>query len=193
MEEQASMQQIAEQTGGQQYLNTNGLQEAIASAIENGSSYYTIGYVPAAHPLDGQFRKIQINLESSDFKLAIAMAITPTLPTSPPSTLPARQPDYRGHPARRAAHHADPVSGAHASRRRSAFKGTKIPAGRAENWASFKGPLQRMVTDLTIDPAHAPLRHPADGADSFQGGIHAGGLRCDGSASTILTADSNSI
>ena len=70
MEEQATMQQIAQETGGHEYLNTNGLKDAVASAIENGSSYYTIGYVPAARPLDGRFRKIRVNLENSDFNLA---------------------------------------------------------------------------------------------------------------------------
>src|ERR1700677_1650269 len=46
--EHATMEQIAEQTGGQQYVNTNGLKEAVESAVDNGSSYYTIGYVPVA-------------------------------------------------------------------------------------------------------------------------------------------------
>ena len=39
MDEQASMQQIAEQTGGKEFLNTNGLKEAVGSAIEKGSNY----------------------------------------------------------------------------------------------------------------------------------------------------------
>jgi len=39
MNEQASMKAIAEQTGGKEYINTNGLKEAVASAVENGGSY----------------------------------------------------------------------------------------------------------------------------------------------------------
>ena len=165
MEEQASMQQIAEQTGGQQYLNTNGLQEAIASAIQNGSSYYTIGYAPAAHPLDGQYRKIQINLESSNFKLGyrhgyyadppgkpsehtpgqISLITAATLHGAPPTTQILFQ--ARILPA------TDPL-----------LKGTPMPGGPAgELTASFKSTPQRMVTDLTIDPRTLRYDASADG------------------------------
>jgi VWFA-related protein len=68
--EHATMEQIAEQTGGQEYVNTNGLKEAVASAIENGSSYYTVGYVPSADKLNGQFHKIQLKLDAGGYKLA---------------------------------------------------------------------------------------------------------------------------
>ena len=40
------MEVIAKETGGKAYINTNGLQEAVADAVRNGSSYYTIAYVP---------------------------------------------------------------------------------------------------------------------------------------------------
>jgi VWFA-related protein len=70
MQEQATMEQIATETGGREYINTSGLKEAVADAIENGSSYYTVGYVPAAKQLDGQFRKIQIRVDSRDCKLS---------------------------------------------------------------------------------------------------------------------------
>ena len=166
MQEQASMQQIAEQTGGQQYLNTNGLQEAIASAIDNGSSYYTIGYVPATHPLDGQFRKIQIKAGNSDFKLGyrhgyyadppdrpsehtpgqISLITAATLHGAPPSTQILFQ--ARILPA------TDPL-----------LKGTNLPAGEAgELTASFKTPPQRIIADLSIDP-HTLFYDPGpDGA-----------------------------
>jgi hypothetical protein len=68
--EQASMKQIAEQTGGQAYIDTNGLKEAVEGAVENGSSYYTVGYAPGGK-LDGQFRKITLRLDdAAAYKLA---------------------------------------------------------------------------------------------------------------------------
>jgi VWFA-related protein len=68
--EHSTMDQIAEQTGGHAYVNTNGLVEAMANAIENGSSYYTIGYVPSQGKPDGQFHKIQLRVENGEYKLA---------------------------------------------------------------------------------------------------------------------------
>src|SRR6185437_4297062 len=44
--DQGSMRTIAEQTGGQ-YFDSYKLKEAMEKAVENGSSYYTIGYIPA--------------------------------------------------------------------------------------------------------------------------------------------------
>jgi VWFA-related protein len=70
MKEQASMNQIAQETGGQAYLNTNGLKDALADAIANGSSYYTVGYVPAAKTLDGKFHSLRVRITTGDYHLA---------------------------------------------------------------------------------------------------------------------------
>ena len=48
--EHATMQQIAEETGGHAYYDTNGIKEAVAAAIQNGANYYTLAYVPPANP-----------------------------------------------------------------------------------------------------------------------------------------------
>ena len=63
MQEHASMRQIAEDTGGEAFVNTNGLKEALAKAVDNGSHYYTIGYAPEDDKHDGAFRRIQIKLD----------------------------------------------------------------------------------------------------------------------------------
>lgn len=68
--EHASMQQIAEQTGGKEYIDTNGLKEAVADAVENGSNYYTVGYIPANLKLDGQFHKLQVRVDGANYKLS---------------------------------------------------------------------------------------------------------------------------
>jgi len=166
MEEQASMQQIAEQTGGKEFLNTNGFEEALAGAIENGSSYYTIGYVPGAGQLEGQFRKIQINVDNPGLNLAYrhgyyadppdkpsahtpgqtSLIVAATLHGAPPSTQILFQ--ARVLPA------SDPL-----------LQGTKFPAGAGgELNASLKGPLQRLVVDLTVDPHTLHYDSTPDGA-----------------------------
>jgi hypothetical protein len=166
MEEQASMQQIAEQTGGQEYLHTNGFEEALAAAIANGSSYYTIGYVPSAHRLVGQFRKIKVDLANGNFNLAYrrgyfayppdkpsehtpgqtSLIVASTLHGAPPSTQILFQ--ARVLPA------TDP-----------SFKGTNLPAGPAgELTASLKTPPHRMIADLKIDPHGLLYDSSTDGA-----------------------------
>jgi VWFA-related protein len=61
--ERSAMQKIADETGGKEYIHTNGLKDAVSDAVENGSSYYTVGYVPAAKKLNTQFHKIQFRLD----------------------------------------------------------------------------------------------------------------------------------
>ena len=62
MEEHGSMQQIAQQTGGAAYVNDNDLKGAVASAVANGASYYTLAFAPGKK-LDGHFRRIQVKLD----------------------------------------------------------------------------------------------------------------------------------
>jgi VWFA-related protein len=59
--EHATMQQIAEETGGRAYYDTNGIKEAVAAAIQNGANYYTLAYTPA-DKIDGRFHKFQITV-----------------------------------------------------------------------------------------------------------------------------------
>jgi VWFA-related protein len=68
--EHASMQEIAEATGGKEYLGTNGLKEAVADAVENGASYYTLGYLPDHKNFHGEFRRIKVRIDNADYRLA---------------------------------------------------------------------------------------------------------------------------
>jgi hypothetical protein len=63
VQEHDSMRQIAEETGGEAFVDTNGLKEAVAQAIANGSHYYTIGYVPTIEKYDGSFHRIRLNVD----------------------------------------------------------------------------------------------------------------------------------
>lgn len=60
--EHATMLDLARQTGGHAFINTNGLAEAVARATEQGSNFYTIAYTPADSRLDNTFRPIEIKL-----------------------------------------------------------------------------------------------------------------------------------
>jgi VWFA-related protein len=68
--EHATMQELAQDTGGRAFYDTNGLKEALASAIENGENYYTLAYIPDDAKFDGKFRKIQVKLPEQNHQLA---------------------------------------------------------------------------------------------------------------------------
>jgi VWFA-related protein len=67
--EHETMYAMAEDTGGQAYVNTNGLTQAVAKAIENGSNYYTLTYSPTNTEWDARFRTIKIKVDQPSVKL----------------------------------------------------------------------------------------------------------------------------
>lgn len=62
---QAAMDEIANDTGGQAYYNGNALSEALVRAIDHGAHFYTLSYAPTDVKTDGQFRKIKIKVRSA--------------------------------------------------------------------------------------------------------------------------------
>jgi VWFA-related protein len=59
-----SLMEEASRSGGRAYCNTNGFKEAIADAVETGSHYYTLSYVPTNSNWNGKYRKIKIDVPS---------------------------------------------------------------------------------------------------------------------------------
>jgi VWFA-related protein len=68
--EHATMDDIADSTGGQAFYNTNGLTQAMQSAQEQGSSYYTLTYSPTNAKADGTLRKINVKLKEAGYQMA---------------------------------------------------------------------------------------------------------------------------
>ena len=60
---------FATETGGKAFYNTNGIRDAIATATEQGSNYYTLSYSPANRNYDGKFRKIKVQLAQKGYTL----------------------------------------------------------------------------------------------------------------------------
>lgn len=65
-----AMEQLAASTGGKAFNNTNGLNDAMKRAINDGAHYYTVGYTPANPQADGTFRRIGVNVATGRYKLA---------------------------------------------------------------------------------------------------------------------------
>jgi len=154
-EEHASMQTVAEETGGKALFNSNDLKGAVESAIEDGSSYYTIAYVPAGLKLDGNFHPIKVTVDNARGKLAYRDGYY-----SDPgygSGSGARNPEG-ANLVTSAILHGAPLSTQILLQARvlpvtdPLLKNASLPAGPAGQMAvTMKGPLRRFVVDLSLD------------------------------------------
>jgi VWFA-related protein len=69
MNSHSTMNSMAEQTGGKAFYNTNDLNRAIRDSMEDGSTYYTLGYYPENKDWDGRFRRISVKVNRPGVKL----------------------------------------------------------------------------------------------------------------------------
>ena len=67
---QATMDAIAEETGGKTCKNTNGLAGCVQEALNEGSAYYELAYYPENIKWDGHFQKITVKTPRRGVKLA---------------------------------------------------------------------------------------------------------------------------
>ena len=81
--EHGTMMQMAYDTGGEAFVNTNGLAEAVGKAIEVGSNYYTISYTPTNSKWNGDYRKIDVKLSHNGYSLAFRHGYYADDPDSP--------------------------------------------------------------------------------------------------------------
>jgi VWFA-related protein len=66
---QATMEQIAQQTGGKICDNTNDLSGCVQGALDDSSAYYELGYYPENVKWDGKFHKITVKSAQHGVKL----------------------------------------------------------------------------------------------------------------------------
>jgi hypothetical protein len=69
-----TMEQLASDTGGQAFYNTNGLSSAVAKAMEAGSNYYTLSYSPSDHNWNGSYRSIHVALAGTPATYGLRLA-----------------------------------------------------------------------------------------------------------------------
>jgi VWFA-related protein len=69
MNDHTTMQNIAQQTGGAAFVNTNDLKRVINRSLEDGSTYYTLAYTP---PKDDQggYHRVAVQVPNKGWKLA---------------------------------------------------------------------------------------------------------------------------
>jgi VWFA-related protein len=163
--EHSTMDQIANETGGKAFYNTNAVGEAVVKSIANGANYYTIGYVPANKNYNGAYRKIDVQMPESHAELEYRHGYYADDPAQTAKLMPGRL-----SPLIAAMQHAVlPQS-------QVLFRVRLLPAGNPELKdeklsadpagalvKTLKPPLQRYVADFTIDPHGFDSRPLADG------------------------------
>lgn len=68
-EKMISMEQLAQETGGRAFFNTNDLAGATRKAIADGAHYYTLVYTPTNKKMDGGYRKIKVKVQDSGYRV----------------------------------------------------------------------------------------------------------------------------
>lgn len=152
--EHQAMQQIAQETGGEAFYDNNGIKEAVARAIANGSNYFTVGYVPAARTFDGAFRSIRVDVDDANYTVAyrrgyFAVDLSKPGPENPGAISPIVAAMQRGAPPlsqvifeARVIDSSDPAA-----------RDRKVSAGPAGELAqALKPPLRRYFIDISADP-----------------------------------------
>lgn len=81
------MSKIAADTGGRAFFNANGIEQAMAIAMEQEENYYALSYTPLNTKYDGKFRRLKVSLVSGDKKYHVIhrsgyFAVDPNAPSS---------------------------------------------------------------------------------------------------------------
>ena len=163
----AAMEDIARDTGGKAFYNTNGLSDALTHVVDNGSRYYSLTYSPRNPAMDGKFRRIQVKLLQGKYTLAYrrgyfaddpgtALAAGQQPHSDPLLPLIGRNlPDYSQILYKIQVQPSNPQPAADAT--------------RAGSNAELKGPLTRYGVDFAVAPEDLRLSRTADG--NIQGAI----------------------
>ncbi|HYL61429.1 MAG TPA: VWA domain-containing protein [Candidatus Methylomirabilis sp.] len=64
-----SMEELAGETGGQAFLNTNDITSAIRKAVEDSAVTYTLGFYINRDALDGKFHEVKVEVRRKDLSL----------------------------------------------------------------------------------------------------------------------------
>ena len=64
-----TMQKLAEQTGGQAFVNTNDITGAIRSAVQDSAVIYTLGFYLDTASLDGRFHELKVEIKRKNLTI----------------------------------------------------------------------------------------------------------------------------
>ena len=162
---QATMDEIAKDTGGEAFYNTNGLKDALAQVIANGAHYYTISYSPTDKNQDGTYRPIAVKLRTGHYKLAYRRGYFAERIREQKHEQEKDQPQTTEDPLRPLMARGMPDSS------QILFKVRVLPADHqpdaqtsvAGDNAKLKGPVTRYAVDFAISTKDLALEATPDG------------------------------
>ncbi len=162
----SDMEQIAADTGGKAYFNTNDLKSAVKRALDDGSHYYTITYTPTNNKMDGSYRRINVQVTANGkFKTAYRRGYNAddnSKAQTAPATDPLRPLLIRGLPSATQLLYGVRVVPANPQ--------PAANATRAGKNAALTGPTTRFNVDFLIDGKDVTL-------DTTPQGMHTGNIQ----------------
>ena len=75
-------QDMAHDTGGKAFMDTNDLKGAVTDAIDSGANYYSLVYSPTNKDWNGDYRKIEVQLAQKGYNLSYRRGYYADDPTS---------------------------------------------------------------------------------------------------------------
>jgi VWFA-related protein len=155
----AAMEQLAQDTGGRAFFNTNDLAAAAGKAIADGAHYYTIAYTPTNKKMDGSYRKIEVKVPDEKYRLAYRHGYNaddlPSAADAKPEANPLHTLMMRGMP--------DATQILFAARVLPASPQPPAAGPRAGKNAKLNGPTTRYSIDFMIRWTDVKLDAQADG------------------------------
>jgi VWFA-related protein len=160
----AAMDDLARNTGGEAFYNTNGLNDALERVLNHGTHYYTLSYSPPTKNMDGRLRHIEVKVSGATYRLSYRRGYYAKDQMFVQSELPKPN----GDPLRPLMDHGTPDSTAVLYTMRVLPASPQpAPGGqRAGDNENLKGPVTRYCVafavsadHLTLDPAPDGVRH----------------------------------
>jgi VWFA-related protein len=157
----AAMEEMAKDTGGKAFYNTNGLSDVLTRVVNNGSRYYSLTYSTSNPAMDGKFRRIKVKLLKGKYTVAYrrgyfaddlgaALAAGQELDSDPLRPLIGRNlPDYSQILYKILVQPSNPQPPA--------------DAPRAGGNTELKGPFSRYGVDFAVAPEDLKLNRTPDG------------------------------
>src|ERR1035437_4217630 len=166
--EQTTMNQMARDTGGEAFANTNGLKGAIEKAIAAGSDYYTIAYTPADHDWNGNYHKIEVKVDRPKIALSYRRGYYADDPSAPLKH--KEEGGKNAPPAYSALDNAmlwgapDPTEIIFTANVQLSFANVEDSVAPRNHVApKIAGPFRRYTVKFTIDPAQVKCDATPDG------------------------------
>jgi VWFA-related protein len=169
--DQETMKQLAHDSGGKAFVNTNGLAEVIADVVKTSADFYTITYSPENKDMNGLFRPIEVKVNGAKYNLSYRRgyyALNEDLPGAANSERASAD-------ATKVTNPLAPVMDFGMPQSEQILYKTMIqplppqqqmaatPDAKPEEKPAGKGPMSRYMVNFAIDQGDVRLKEEADG------------------------------